>query len=231
MPGRAGLVGDHRRGGCARAGVSRGAVQYHFPTREDLVLAAVEQMADQRAAEARARLVAHGDTGLSAEQVVRDVVDIYSGELFRAALALWLAAVSEPALRERVRRLEARISRDAHRMVVEALGADESVPGVREAIQVTLDWARGLGLAGLLTDDRAPQGAVGRILGAVPATRGGRRQRVSGSARFGSGIAAFGSVELPAGLLRDRVASPARTAWTARVALSGGRARSRRGGR
>lgn len=138
-----------------RAGVSRGAVQYHFPTREDLVLAAVEQMADQRAAEARARLVAHGDTGLSAEQVVRDVVDIYSGELFRAALALWLAAVSEPALRERVRRLEARISRDAHRMVVEALGADESVPGVREAIQVTLDWARGLGLAGLLTDDRA----------------------------------------------------------------------------
>ena len=32
---------------------------------------------------------------------------------------------------------------------------DETVPGVREAIQVTMDWARGLGLASLLTDDRA----------------------------------------------------------------------------
>lgn len=138
-----------------RAGVSRGAVQYHFPTREDLVLAAVEQMAEQRAAEARSRVELDGDTEVSAEQVVRDVVDIYSGELFRAALALWLAAVSEPALRDRVRRLEARVSREAHQMVVDALRADETVPGVREAIQVTMDWARGLGLASLLTDDRA----------------------------------------------------------------------------
>jgi AcrR family transcriptional regulator len=138
-----------------RAGVSRGAVQYHFPTREDLVLAAVEQMAHQRAAEARSRIGLDGDAEVSAEQVVRDVVDIYSGELFRAALALWLAAVSEPALRDRVRRLEARVSREAHQMVVDALRADETVPGVREAIQVTMDWARGLGLASLLTDDRA----------------------------------------------------------------------------
>ena len=106
-----------------RAGVSRGAVQYHFPTREDLVLAAVEQMAEQRAAEARSRAGLDSDVEVSAEQVVRDVVDIYSGELFRAALALWLAAVSEPALRDRVRRLEARVSREAHQMVVDALRA------------------------------------------------------------------------------------------------------------
>jgi len=83
------------------------------------------------------------------------VVDLYSGDHFRAALALWLAALSEPALRDRVRRLEARVSREAHRLVVDALRADESVPGVREAIPVTLDWARGLGLASLLSDDRA----------------------------------------------------------------------------
>ena len=33
------------------------------------------------------------------------------------------------------------------------LGADESRPGVREAVQATLDLARGLGLADTLTDD------------------------------------------------------------------------------
>ena len=40
-----------------------------------------------------------------------------------------------------------------HRVVVDLLGADESVPGVRETVQATLDLARGLGLANLLTDD------------------------------------------------------------------------------
>lgn len=38
-------------------------------------------------------------------------------------------------------------------MTVELLGADESVPGVRETVQGLLDMARGLGLATLLTDD------------------------------------------------------------------------------
>jgi hypothetical protein len=38
-------------------------------------------------------------------------------------------------------------------VTVELLGADESRPGVRELVQATLDLARGLGLANLLTDD------------------------------------------------------------------------------
>src|SRR3984957_235460 len=36
-----------------RAGVSRGATQHYFPTREDLVTAALEHMADRRVAEIR----------------------------------------------------------------------------------------------------------------------------------------------------------------------------------
>jgi len=40
-------------------------------------------------------------------------------------------------------------------MAVELLGVDEAHPGVRELVQATLDLARGLGLANLLTDDTA----------------------------------------------------------------------------
>jgi hypothetical protein len=40
-----------------------------------------------------------------------------------------------------------------HQAAVELLAVDESVPGVRESVQATLDLARGLGLANLLTDD------------------------------------------------------------------------------
>jgi hypothetical protein len=45
-------------------------------------------------------------------------------------------------------------------MAVELLGADESVPGVRETVQGLLDMARGLGLANLLTDDSARRDRV-----------------------------------------------------------------------
>ena len=78
---------------------------------------------------------------------------MYTGPLFRAALELWVAAASDAQLCARIAPFEQRIGREAHRLAVELLGADESRPGVREAVQATLDLARGLGLANLLTDD------------------------------------------------------------------------------
>ena len=133
------------------AGVSRGAAQHHFPTREDLFTAAVEYVAEERSKRLRALPTPSGDL----HAAVRAVVELYTGPLFRAALQLWVAAANEPQLEPRVVALEARIGRETHRMTVELLGADESLPGVRETVQGLLDMARGLGLANLLTDDGA----------------------------------------------------------------------------
>ncbi|MGW2558304.1 TetR/AcrR family transcriptional regulator [Streptomyces sp. NPDC001514] len=132
-----------------RAGVSRGAAQHHFPTREDLFTAAVEYVAEERSSALRALPVQNRAA------VVEALVDLYTGPLFRAALHLWVAASNEEQLRGRVTELEARVGRETHRIAVELLGADESVPGVRETVQGLLDMARGLGLANLLTDDAA----------------------------------------------------------------------------
>ena len=136
------------------AGVSRGAAQHYFPTREDLFTAALEHMAEVRLAEIRGE-AARRSAGLAAPtpDVVALLVRLYTGPLFRAALQLWAAAAASEALRELVMPLEARLGREAHRAAVELLGADESVPGVHEAVQATLDLARGLGLADTLTDD------------------------------------------------------------------------------
>jgi AcrR family transcriptional regulator len=137
-----------------RAGVSRGAAQHHFPTRESLFTAALEHVSQVRAEELRSEVATLSqdrppDTGM----VVELVVGLFTGPLFRAALALWAAAAAEPALRDQIVPLEARIGREIHRMLVTLLGVDESVPGIRETVQATLDLARGLGLANLLTDD------------------------------------------------------------------------------
>ena len=143
-----------------RAGVSRGAAQHHFPTREALFTAALEQVTRVRAAEMRRELVGMSGGRPSTDTVVHLVFTLFTGPLFRAALALWVAAAAEPALREQVVPLEARIGRDVHRVVVELLGADERTPGVRETVQATLDLARGLGLANLLTDDSARRNRI-----------------------------------------------------------------------
>jgi len=132
------------------AGVSRGATQHYFPTREDLFTAALEHMAEVRLAEIR-REAARRPT--ATKDVVGLLVRLYTGPLFRAALQVWAAAAASDALRELVVPLEARLGREAHWAAIELLGADESAPGVRAAVQATLDLARGLGLAGTLTDD------------------------------------------------------------------------------
>lgn len=142
-----------------RAGVSRGAAQHHFPAREHLVAAAVDYVTDVRMGEIRreAEQLPHGTA--RTEAIVDMLVRHYTGQLFRAALQLWVAASADESLRARVVPLEAKVGREAHQVTVELLGADESVPGVRETVQATLDMARGLGLANVLTDDsrrRAP---------------------------------------------------------------------------
>ncbi|WP_282694839.1 TetR/AcrR family transcriptional regulator [Streptomyces sp. CC208A] len=137
-----------------RAGVSRGAAQHHFPTREDLFTAAVEYVAEERSQALRA--LPTDDRA----QTVAALVGLYTGPLFRAALQLWVAAAHEDQLRDRVAELEARVGRESHRIAVELLGADESRPGVRETVQGLLDMARGLGLATLLSDDTARRDRV-----------------------------------------------------------------------
>jgi AcrR family transcriptional regulator len=141
------------------AGVSRGAAQHHFPTREALFTAALEHVTHERGEQLRSHVrdqQARPDT----RAVVNLVFDLFTGTFFRAALMLWVAAASEPQLREQVVPLEARIGREIHHVVVELLGADERTAGVRETVQATLDLARGLGLANLLTDDNARRSRI-----------------------------------------------------------------------
>jgi AcrR family transcriptional regulator len=137
-----------------RAGVSRGAAQHHFPTREALFTAALEHVAQLRAAEMKRELAdLPGGARPDTAAVVGLVMNLFTGTVFRSALTLWVAAANEPQLREQIIPLEARLGREIHRIVIDLLGVDERTPGVRETVQATLDLARGLGLADLLTDD------------------------------------------------------------------------------
>jgi AcrR family transcriptional regulator len=138
-----------------RAGVSRGAQLHHFPTKSALVLAAVDHLSTARHAEIVARSAELPSGPGRTRAVLEMLVEQFTGPLFLAALELWVAARTDPSLRDAVTELEARVGRDAHHHTVEALGVDESVGAGRELVQATLDLARGLGLANTLSDDAA----------------------------------------------------------------------------
>jgi AcrR family transcriptional regulator len=138
-----------------RAGVSRGAQLHHFPTKSDLVIAAVEHMGARRSEQLFERAAAL-PRGAGRTRAVLDLLaEHFTSPLFTAALELWVAARSDTQLHAAVAPLEQRIGREIHRQTVELLGIDESTPGARELVQATLDLVRGLGLADTLTDDSA----------------------------------------------------------------------------
>ncbi|CCQ15318.1 putative TetR family transcriptional regulator [Rhodococcus sp. AW25M09] len=145
-----------------RAGVSRGATQHHFPTREDLITGALEYMFDIRMDHARreAQDIAPGPG--RTKLVVERLVEYYTGPMFKAALQVWTAASADPELRDRIVPLEERFGRRAHQMAVENLGVDDNDPVTHRLVQATLDLARGLGLADVLTDDARRRAEVVR---------------------------------------------------------------------
>jgi AcrR family transcriptional regulator len=136
-----------------RAGVSRGAQLHHFPTKNDLVVAAVEHLTDVRGTDLAAAAERLPTGKRRTRAVLQMLADHFTGPVFTAALELWVAARSDEALLTAVEPLEQRVGRETHRLTVELLGADESRPGVRELVQATLDLVRGLGLANTISDD------------------------------------------------------------------------------
>jgi AcrR family transcriptional regulator len=135
-----------------RAGLARGTQLHHFPTTQALLVSAVEHLAARRIAEVAELPRTAGDR---VDTTVDLLVSVFTGRLFLAALELWVAARTDEALRTALLPLEAQIGRETHRMTVELLGVDDGDPVVRESVQLTLDLMRGLGLAEVLSDDRA----------------------------------------------------------------------------
>lgn len=142
-----------------RAGVSRGAQLHHFPSKQDLVVAAVGHLTERRREDMRRAAADLPETGRT-----RAVLEILSQQfvspVFFAALELWVAARTDAGLRAEVAPLERRVGRETHTYALELLAIDESRGDNRRLVQATLDLLRGLGLAASLSDDAKRRAAV-----------------------------------------------------------------------
>ncbi|BFU44999.1 TetR/AcrR family transcriptional regulator [Krasilnikovia sp. MM14-A1004] len=146
----------------AESGISRGAVQHHYRTREALIIAALEHMFGERTTLLDALPDPEGSGPERVHTVVTGLVEAMGGELFRAALQVWTVAAADAELRAAVVPLERHFAREVHRRAVRLLRVDDSDPAMRGLIQATLDLARGLALADVLTDDSRRRARVVR---------------------------------------------------------------------
>ena len=105
----------------ARAGVSRGALERYFPTKNDLLVAATEHAME--AAVAHAERLAAGNGAHTVERFLRDSEHFFFGPLYRAMLELAIAAASDKALAKPHRPIVRRARKSLNRIWLDRLSA------------------------------------------------------------------------------------------------------------
>jgi AcrR family transcriptional regulator len=129
-----------------RAGVSRGAHLHHFQTRQALVAAAMERLAERRGAEL---LAAAENLPEGRERLVQGLDLLwasYANPLFQAALDLWSHARTDADLRERLVPVERRLDRQTLAITKQLFPAIAEQPDFDRLIEMAVSTIRGLAL-------------------------------------------------------------------------------------
>jgi AcrR family transcriptional regulator len=132
-----------------RAGVSPGALLHHFPTKGDLLCAAVGHLFDQRNADFR-KAMADLAPGADRMDAAIDLLwSSFSGSAFVAWLELWVGARTDPEIAEAVVRLDREFVASSEavfrELFAEETAADPGLP--RTAIGLIFALMDGLALA------------------------------------------------------------------------------------
>jgi AcrR family transcriptional regulator len=105
----------------ARAGVSRGRLLHHFPSREGVLVAACQHLATSHLAELLASAAAsRGSQGSAADQLDRAIRRLWAAfdeRYFWGSIELWTAARTDPLLRATLLPEERRLGRAVHGVI------------------------------------------------------------------------------------------------------------------
>lgn len=138
-----------------RAGVARGTLQHHFPTRAELLLAATTHVVDLRLAAFQRSIDEMPEDADRISTTVDLAWNDLSGPVFYAAVELWVAARTDPELRASLLAEEERVFREMRILYAEALGADLATdPRAATLVEFTVDFLSGLSMMSMLTGRR-----------------------------------------------------------------------------
>lgn len=88
----------------ARARVTTGALHHHFPTKEDLLIAVLDRLSADVAAQAGDVFAFTGGVAGDTERAIRRLWSVYGAPRYRAAWEIIIGTNKDPALRARITR-------------------------------------------------------------------------------------------------------------------------------
>jgi len=142
-----------------RADVSRGALLHHFPSKAELLVAAIAHLAEMRAIELKRlsaelpadRRSAHGRASARTDAVLGLLWQCFSGTFFQVAMELRTAARTDPELRPVLASAE-RVLRDGILAQARTLFGKEVAdhPGLPGALDLTLQLMIGAAMSAVL---------------------------------------------------------------------------------
>ncbi len=137
-----------------RANASRGALLHHFPSKTELLVAAVDHLAEMRARELKTLAAQLPDGRARTDAVIELLWQCFSGTFFQVAMELRTAARTDPELRPVLITAE-RALRERIGMQAKALfGKDVAEhPGLERALDFTLQFMIGAAMTSVLHED------------------------------------------------------------------------------
>ena len=158
-----------------RSGLARGTIQHHFPTRSQLIVAAISHLVDARIDAFRAEAAAIDDGPGKMDAVVDLAWQDLTSPIFFAALELWVAARTDADLRAALVPEQDRLFAAMRELYAETMGEPfASDPEAAVLVEFTVDLLTGLSLASMLSRDRGapPEAVVDRWKGALAVLAG-----------------------------------------------------------
>jgi AcrR family transcriptional regulator len=144
---------------CRRAGVSRGAQLHHFPTKAELLVAAVEHLCERRHKEFRQLVAASASPSRRLDAAFDELWKLYSGPTLSAWIELAVAARTDPVLRQHMRGVSQRVEEEAEVTLRKLFGIADDVPA-KASVRMVLSLLDGLAFRRILQDDDSARASL-----------------------------------------------------------------------
>jgi AcrR family transcriptional regulator len=145
-----------------RAGITRGAMLHHFPTREELSTAAVQRLVEMNLEGLREE---SDSTPRDGDPVIRGIHVLHRASRrkgFATELELWAAARVDAKLRAALLGTERVARKQLYEMIDEIFGSEVVArPGYRAMVDMTVQFIRGLTISGTMQERSSTPGLVG----------------------------------------------------------------------
>ena len=137
-----------------RAGVSRGALLHHYPTKEKLIAAAVQHLLETEIADIRLVAGAYADKQLTIDDFIDDMWRRFSGPLFMITIDFLASARTDEKLRDAVVPVSLQFHRSLNEIWSQFFVNKSVAPQkIRALLNATLCLMRGMGIQTIIRKD------------------------------------------------------------------------------